>query len=81
MYRTDASIVPPFFQVKFVLKWGVGLYTGTKSDKKFSKSYVFGLPFSFAYIHTPTVKLKNLSFPNKFCPTLIFFQGQIIFLI
>ncbi len=37
-YRTDASIVPPFFHVKFVLKWGVGLYTGTKSNKKFSKS-------------------------------------------
>ncbi len=51
-YRTDASIVPPFFHVKFVPKLGVGLYTGTKSDKKFSKSYIFGHPFSFAYTHS-----------------------------
>ena len=32
-YRTDASEVPPFFQVKFVLKRGVGLYTGAESDR------------------------------------------------
>ena len=33
-YRTEASTVPPFFHMKFFLKWGVGLNTAAESDMK-----------------------------------------------
>ena len=36
-YRTDVNIVPPFFDMRFVLKLGVGLYTGAGSDMKIPK--------------------------------------------
>ncbi len=43
-YRTAASIVPPFFHVKFVLKWGVALCTGARSDTKIPKPIYLTIP-------------------------------------
>ncbi len=60
--RTDASIVPPFFDEKFVLKRGVGLYTGggsgTKIFKpKYSKYHDYG-PYKNKLIFTIVHRLK-----------------------
>ncbi len=54
-YHTDVSIVPPFFHMKFVRKWGVGLYTGERSDTKIHKlntahNTLFLSQFVFVYV-------------------------------
>ena len=52
-------VVQPFFHVKFVMKWGVGLYRGAGSDTKITKlniaqNTLFNLVF-FVCVHDTSI--------------------------
>ena len=60
-HPTMVLISPPFFHVKFVLKWGLGLYTGARSDMIIAETMISDYSLYNKLIFMIAYWFKNLS--------------------